>query len=294
MKIAYICYEDIGTYASPVENEDQKLFQFLKQKGLDIHFMLWTDPLADWSHFDLALLKAPWDYFEKIDLFYAWLEELKQKNVPLLNPYEVVRWNSDKHYLRDIAAAGLPVTPTLFVEKGHKADLAAYFDQFNSVKLIVKPCISAGSKNTYAITPEQLTEFTPKLNGLLQQESFMVQPFLPQIQEEGEWSLLFFNGRFSHAVLKKAKAGDFRVQHYLGGTIHPQPPSAELIQHAEAYVHRFAKDCLYARVDGTLVDGQFVLMELELIEPFLFLFTDLNSYERYFKALQQLTVSSLV
>ncbi|GAA4418289.1 hypothetical protein GCM10023187_51580 [Nibrella viscosa] len=294
MKIAYICYEDIGTYASSVENEDQALFRFLKTKGLDIHFMLWTDPLAQWSHFDLALLKAPWDYFEKIDQFYAWLDTLKQQHVPLLNPYDIVRWNSDKHYLRDIAAAGFPVTPTLFLEKGEQADLAAYFDQFNSVKLIVKPCISAGSKNTYAISREQLSDFTPKLNALLQQEAFMVQPFLTQIQEEGEWSLLFFNGVFSHAVLKKAKAGDFRVQHYLGGTIHPQQPSPALVQAAEAYVRRFAKDCLYARVDGTLVAEQFVLMELELIEPFLFLFTDPNSYERYFEALQHLTVSSLV
>jgi glutathione synthase/RimK-type ligase-like ATP-grasp enzyme len=116
----------------------------------------------------------------------------------------------------------------------------------------------------------------------------MAQPFLPQIQEEGEWSFVFFNGKFSHSLLKKAKPGDFRVQHYLGGTIHSAQAPAHLLKEATAYAEAFAKSCLYVRVDGLEVDKHFMLMELELIEPFLFLFTHPQGYENYYTGLMQL------
>jgi glutathione synthase/RimK-type ligase-like ATP-grasp enzyme len=148
--------------------------------------------------------------------------------------------------------------------------------------------VSGGAKNTFALTREAVPEIMPVIHQLLQEESFLVQPFLPQIQTQGEWSFVFFNGKFSHCLLKKAKSGDFRVQHYLGGTIHPDVPPAGLLDTTAAYVDRFAKGCLYARVDGVMADNRFLLMELELIEPFLFLDTHPHSYENYYQALQEL------
>ena len=285
MKIAYVCYEDVGKYASSVENEDQVLLEFLKAKGLDMTMVVWTDVEVNWADYDLAVLKSPWDYFDKIDRFYDWLNNLDQLNVPLLNPVEIVKWNSDKHYLREIADAGLPVTTTLYLEKGEKPDLARCFDKLQSEILIVKPCISGGSKNTIKITRSNLTEVNLLVRDYLREEAYMVQPFLTEIESQGEWSFLFFNGSFSHNLLKKAKPGDFRVQHYLGGSIHAEPAPAHLLRSAEKYVKQFAKDCLYARVDGLEINGEFVLMELELIEPFLFLFTNPDSYQNYFDAL---------
>jgi glutathione synthase/RimK-type ligase-like ATP-grasp enzyme len=208
--------------------------------------------------------------------------------VPLLNLSHIIRWNADKHYLAEIEASGLSVTPTLFLEKGQEADLALCLDRFKTDKLVIKPCISGGSKHTFAINKEEIGETYTKLQPLLRQESFMVQPFLHQIQQEGEWSFVFFNGQFSHSLLKKAHPGDFRVQHYLGGSIHAGPAPAHLLKEATAYVEAFAKDCLYARVDGLKVNNHFMLMELELIEPFLFLFTHPGSYENYFQALKKL------
>ena len=287
MKIAYIIYEDQGKYTAPVGgDEDGDLFRFLRGQGLAIEQKIWTDPAVRWADYDLALLKSPWDYFDKIGQFRAWLDTLDAAGVRLLNPAATVRWNSDKHYLADIAAAGLPVTPTVFLEQHRRPDLAACLGQFDTDRLIVKPCVSGGSKNTVALRRDQLEAYAPRLEALLREEAFMVQPFIPEIESEGEWSLVFFGGQFSHCVLKKAKAGDFRVQHYLGGTIHPQTPTPALLAQARAYVEQFARDCLYARVDGTLIDGQFVLMELELIEPFLFLFTHPGSFENYGRALQ--------
>lgn len=292
MNIALITYLDKGAYASPtVANEDDTLLEFLQAKSLKIEKVIWNDPQIDWEKYELALLKSPWDYFDLITDFYDWLAMLKSKNIRLLNPIEVVTWNADKHYLQDIEKAGLNVTPSIFLSKGEQVDLSIYFDQLKSTKLIVKPAVSGGSKNTFKVTAENAQEVGEKINALITIEDFIVQPFLTEIEENGEWSFLFFGGKFSHALLKKAKPGDFRVQHAFGGSIHPQVAPPHLLVSATQYIDQFAKDCLYARVDGTVVNDQFLLMELELIEPFLFLNADPAAYENYYQALESLLVN---
>lgn len=289
MKIAYVTYEDQGKYTSKVENEDIKLLHFLQAKGLDLTIEVWSDQNVSWEVYDLALIKSPWDYFDRIQDFYEWLDKIEKSGLRMLNPFQAVRWNADKHYLKDIANTGLRVTPTHFIEKNEVPDLELYFNLFSTETLIIKPVISGGSKNTFKFARNNISELTPKIVALLQEEAFMLQPFLREIQEEGEWSFLFFNGKFSHSLLKKAKAGDFRVQHYLGGTIHSQNPPPGLLDKAQQYVDRFARECLYARVDGVVMEGEFHLMELELIEPFLFLFTHPESYKNYYTALKEIT-----
>lgn len=289
MKIALITYHDQGAYASPtVVNEDDKLLEFLQHKGLNIEKVIWNHPQIQWENYDLAILKSPWDYFDLIADFYAWLEMLKAKNVRLLNPTATVKWNADKHYLQNIMDKGLLVTPSIFLEKDAHVNLNSYFDEFETEKLIVKPCVSGGAKNTFKVTKANVDEINAKLGALIREEAFIVQPFLAEIEENGEWSFLFFGQQFSHALLKKVKTGDFRVQHAHGGSIHPQEAPAQLLQSAQRYVDQFAQHCLYARVDGTVVNGEFLLMELELIEPFLFLDTDPSACERYYQALIKL------
>lgn len=288
MNIAFITYLDKGDFASPTaENEDDTLLNFLKEKGLSIEKVIWNDKDVHWENYNLAILKSPWDYFDLIEDFYNWLAMLQSKNVKLLNPIEIVKWNADKHYLKDIAQAGLNVAQSIFLNKGENINLTNYFEVFNGEAFIVKPCVSGGSKNTFKVDLANVEEINQKLKTLLTEEDFIIQPFIKEIETEGEWSFLFFGGKFSHCLLKKAKNGDFRVQHYLGGSIHPQNPPQHLLQSAQQYVDEFAADCLYARVDGIEVKGNFVLMELELIEPYLFLNTNNNSYENYYKALQK-------
>ncbi|RNL51717.1 hypothetical protein D7004_14110 [Pedobacter jejuensis] len=289
MNIAYVTYQDKGAYDSTtVESEDDQLLDFLKSKGLTIEKVIWNDPSVNWDNYQLAILKSPWDYFDFINDFYQWLEVLEAKNIRLLNPTDVVKWNADKHYLLEIEAAGLKVTPSVFLNRSQQTNLNSYFKQFNTDKLIVKPCISGGSKNTFKVTSDTVEDITEKLKLLLLDEEFIVQPFLNEITDSGEWSLIFFNGKFSHALLKKAKSGDFRVQHAYGGTIYPQEPTEKLLAEAQSYVDLFAKNCLYARVDGAVINNEFVLMELELIEPFLFLNTNPSNYEHYYAALLEL------
>ncbi|SFA60563.1 glutathione synthetase, ATP-grasp domain [Pedobacter suwonensis] len=289
MKIALITYLDKGAYdTTTVESEDDKLLNFLKEKGLTIDLVIWNNPHINWEDYQVAILKSPWDYFDLIEDFYTWLDLLATKKVKLLNPINVVRWNSDKRYLKEIEAAGLKIIPSIFINKQNRVSLKHFFDEFNTDKLIVKPCISGGAKNTFKVTIDHVEAVNHQLNHLLQEEDFIIQPFLPEILESGEWSFIFFNGTYSHSLIKKAKPGDFRVQPAHGGSVHPQNPDHDLIAMAQQYVDLFAKNCLYARVDGTFVNGEFLLMELELIEPFLFLNTAPENYDRYYEALKKL------
>lgn len=289
MKIALITYLDKGSYdTTTVESEDDKLLYFLKEKGLTIDLVIWNNPHINWEDYQVAILKSPWDYFDLIEDFYTWLDLLVTKKVKLLNPVNVVRWNSDKRYLKEIEAAGLKIIPSIFINKQNHLSLKHFFDEFNTDKLIVKPCISGGAKNTFKVTIDHVEAVNHQLNHLLQEEDFIIQPFLPEILESGEWSFIFFNGTYSHSLIKRAKPGDFRVQPAHGGSVHPQNPDHDLIAMAQQYVDLFAKNCLYARVDGTFVNGDFLLMELELIEPFLFLNTAPENYDRYYEALKKL------
>lgn len=289
-KLALVTYNDQGKYTSTVENEDTILLNFLNDKGFNINFEIWNDPQVNWDQYDLLILKSPWDYFDLIHDFNSWLDVIEQKKIRMLNPLPIVRWNTDKHYLQDIAQAGFSITPSSWIEKGEAFKVEKLFRQFGSEKIIVKPCISGGAKNTFAITRENAEEYTIKLNALFSQEAFLAQPFLPEVQTAGEWSFLFFNGAFSHSLLKIPQEGDFRVQHYLGGRILPTSPPPHLLKVATDIVEQFAAGCLYARVDGLEVAGTFMLMELELIEPFLFLFTCENALENYYQALRQMLV----
>lgn len=284
MNIAFVCYKGKETF-SIIENENLLLLEFLQGKGLKIQREVWDDPQVDWAAYDLAILKAPWDYFDKIEQFNQWLRQLDEAGVRLLNPTDTVRWNSDKHYLQDLAAAGMDIIPSSFLEKGQQADWQSYFDHFQAEKLIMKPAVSGGAKNTFVLKREEILSEIPKLQSLLNEEAYLLQPFISRIQEEGEWSFVFFGGRFSHCLLKTAKSGDFRVQHVHGGAVHAMEPPKDLLEVARQYVDTFAKGCLYARVDGVRLDGTFALMELELIEPYLYLFTHEQGFENYYKAL---------
>ena len=289
MNIALVTYLDQGKYDSDtVESEDDKLLNFLQAKGLTIRKVIWNDSNVNWDDYQFAVLKSPWDYFDLLEQFLDWLNLLEAKKVKLLNPIDVIRWNVDKHYLQEIQHAGLKIIPSIFVKQNEKINFRVFFKLFATEKLIVKPCVSGGAKNTFKVNPANANEIEKKLEELLETEDFIIQPFLPEILDSGEWSFIFFNGVYSHALVKQAKAGDFRVQPAHGGSVHPQNPDKKVIETAAGYVQKFAKNCLYARVDGVFVNGDFLLMELELVEPFLFLNTDQQNYERYYKALTEL------
>lgn len=284
-QIALVTYFNTGNFSGISDEENDKLFDFLTRKGHSVSFQIWDDPAVDWTQFELIILKSPWDYFDKIDAFNAWLDKLEQLNCRVLNPVATVRWNSDKRYLKDVQDKGMKIVPTMWLEKGSQFVAADAFAALNAEKIIVKPSVSGGAKNTFALTAADAAEKAESINTLLRQEAFLVQPFVEEVKTKGEWSFLFFNGAYSHTVLKTAKPGDFRVQHFFGGTIHTPEPPAALLEQAHNLVDAFAQGCLYARVDGVEINGELHLMELELIEPFLFMATSEGAFERYYEAL---------
>lgn len=293
MKIAVITYDNKGAYASNEVNEDVMLEKMLKELGLDFSFEIWSDPQVIWQEYALLLIKSPWDYFDRYGEFKAWCEKIQEFGIPSLNSIDTILWNSDKWYLREIQEKGFPIVPTQYLKKKEPLHLESYFKEFNTDTLVIKPTVSGGSKNTLKLDLQNWQEHGVSIQTWLEEEDFMVQPFVEEVAKTGEYSYLFFNGKFSHAVLKSPKKGEFRVQHFFGGEIHPITPKEKELNYIQQIVDTFAADTLYARVDGVWTEGVFYLMELELIEPYLFLFISEEAQENYKKAIEA-QVSKLI
>ncbi|WP_400193085.1 RimK family alpha-L-glutamate ligase [Hymenobacter sp. B81] len=291
MHLALVTSVVLEQYAAAnVANEDDLLANYLRAQGLRVSLAVWSDAQVDWRSFDAVVLKSPWDYFDRPAEFHRWLDHLDAAGVALLNPTAIVRYNADKAYLLDLQAAGVGVVPTRHLPRGSRAEPERWLTELGTEKVVVKPTVGGGAKDTFALTPATAATARPQLQSLLAVADFLVQPFVEQVQTTGEWSLVFFGGELSHCVLKTPKPGDFRVQHYLGGSIRAVTAPPHIEQAARDIVRRFAPGCLYARVDG--VDspaGGFWLMELELIEPFLYLeIGGKQACVRYYQALRQL------
>lgn len=263
----------IATSAALVELSpaDQQLRALLTAGGQASEVCVWNDPQVDWRRFDAVLIRSIWDYFQHYSAYLAWLDHLRTLGVRTLNPERVLRWNSDKRYLRELAAAGVAIAPTTWLPGAHLAEHLAV-QAFDS-EWVIKPAVSGGAWHTVRgrVGTTKLAQAVAALPADLE---FLVQPYLPEIAALGEWSLLYFGGAYSHAVLKTPAAGDYRVQSQYGGHTQALQPPAQLLaaaQHALAATDQLIGEPLtYARVDGVMVNEAFVLMELELIEPYLF------------------------
>jgi len=240
--------------------------------AMDIAFELvdWRDPAVDWTRFDVVLPKGCWNYFEHVADFQAWMDRLGRDGVRLINPREVVRWNLAKPYLLELAAAGIPVAPLLYFTPGSQPDLDPVLAARGWAQVVLKPAISAGAWKTLRTSAPLGDEARALAAELLGGSGLIVQPFFEEIVREGEWSLLFFGGEFSHAVLKTPRADDFRSQPTWGAAATPVDPPAAMLEQAEAVLRAAPGRLTYARVDGFRRDGVLHLMELEVIEPYLF------------------------
>jgi glutathione synthase/RimK-type ligase-like ATP-grasp enzyme len=279
-RIAFANYSQLPT----INTDEQPSADVLKAHGIQVEAVIWNDPNVVWETFDAVILRATWDYFTQLDRFLAWIDSLEQKGIRLLNPPNIVRWNAHKTYLRDLAAQGVPTIPTVWLDCGTQANLAQELQRQNWSTAIIKPTVSGGAFQTWITTDDPVAD-QQKFEALLAQSDVMIQPFIKEIQTSGEWSLLFLGGEFSHAVVKRPQRGDFRVQREYGGSFTSEKPSAALIEQASRIIDAVDSPLLYARVDGIEVDGTLTLMELELIEPFLFLGSDPQAQRRFAEAI---------
>ena len=284
MNIALVSYRKEEKFSQVVtDDEDDDLLAYLIANGINIEIAIWNDQNIEWTQFDLLIIKSPWDYHNHLNKFLQWLDEMQAAGIKVLNTVEVIKWNSNKKYLKEITEFGLPVIASEYLLKGSLVD-EQLFDLFNTHKLVIKPCVSAGAQNTVLIDKKDFAENTLRLNQLLKNEDFIVQPFVKEIQE-GEWSFLFFNGNYSHCVLKTPKLDDFRVQHDHGGQVSYPEANREYMEQAKMYLNILPEIPLYARVDGVIIQNHFHLMELELIEPYLFFNGNKSLLNNYYQAL---------
>ncbi len=267
-------YEDPAPghwYTDNILEDDRLLIEALVARGLAPRRVSWSRAGVDWSSFDAAVFRTTWDYFDRFAEFCAWLERVEEQT-RLHNPAPQVRWNADKHYLGELEARGVHTVPTVFIERGAAADLETLMREHGHEQAVLKPAVSGAGRDTYRLRRGHAGEHQPRLEALLRGESMMLQPFQRDILERGERTLVVIDGRFTHAVRKVARPGEFRVQDDHGGTVHPYRPEPDEIAFAERAMAACDPLPLYGRVDMIRDnDGALAVMELELIEPELWL-----------------------
>ena len=278
------------------EVDDLPFHQAIVDAGIDMERPIWDDPAVDWKSFDLVLIRTTWDYQEKQQDFNAWAERISVET-RLVNPVNVVVWNTAKTYLRDLERVGAPLTPTKWLDQGTQVDIQAMMQGLGWTRGFLKPVVGATARETlpFDCSPESLEKAQAHLDRLLPVESMMLQPFLASVMEEGEYSAIFFGGEFSHGVQKIPVAGDYRVQDDFGATDKPHTFSAsdyETVQQIEKSLLRLVKErfdgvtLTYARVDMIRdAEGKLRLNELELVEPSLFFRHDSESPKRFVNVL---------
>lgn len=279
--IAFVTYHK----APHLTPDDATALSALRDAGISVTPVIWNLPSNDWKAYDAIILRSCWDYHQKLDDFRGWLNHIAALQIPLWNPAEIVYWNLHKKYLQDLAAQGVSIPRTIWLKAGSPAPLQTLLQDYGFAQAVVKPAVSATAWQTWRTSPANAQHDQTRLDELLRSSDVMIQEFIPEVTISGEWSLLFLGGEFSHAVVKRPQFGDFRVQSDFGGTYHAETPPPELIQQARTILSRINRPLLYARVDGVVRNGEFVLMELELIEPQLFLGLHPSAPERFAAAI---------
>ena len=237
----------------------------LRAGGFEVSARPWTAP-GDLAPFDAVLPLVVWGYHERYEEWLALLDRLEADSVRCINPPPLLRWNSDKAYLAELDAKGIPTVHTIAVEELDEHALREARDRFGCDQLVVKPPVSASATGTF------LLKSGDPVPGEVAGCRMLIQPFMASIAAEGEYSIMLFGGAFSHAIVKRPKAGDFRVQPHLGGTEVSCAAPLGALQLAQSALAAAPAEALYARVDMVAdEEGALRIMELELIEPALWL-----------------------
>ncbi len=253
--------------------------------GVDVVAAPWDEDGGLWRTCDAVLVRSPWDYHMRVREFVSWAHGLEEAGVPVWNPATLMGWNVSKTYLRELADAGVQTVPTVWLEPGAVDNWPHLIRESGWQELVLKPTVGASSFLTFRTTQEEVAARPDRLARLAEQGGALAQPFVQEVLTEGEWSLIYFEGRYSHAVRKRARQGEFRVQVEFGGEEIPETPPVEVAAAGRKALETLPVEPLYARVDGIETEAGFVLTELELIEPVLFLASDPAAAERFAEAI---------
>lgn len=273
-RLCFLTMDDLSGYVS----DDQLAIGPLADLGWQVDSVSWRSTETDWNKYDIVVIRTTWDYHQAPGEFVKALRTIDRSTAGLENSLSLVEWNIDKRYLIDIAERGCEIVPTIWFEGEITVDLFNKWQIAHSTdELVLKPTISATAKDTF-----RLNKFDAEVSAVLNGRSIMIQPFLKNVVADGEYSLFYFNGEYSHTIIKRPKKNDYRVQEEHGGIIEKVEPEAELKAVALSIQNLIEPLPLYSRVD--LVrgdDGKYKLMELELIEPALYFRMDTEAASRF-------------
>jgi len=268
--------------------DDLLVMEPLRQLGVEVSPLIWDSADAQSRNPSSIVIRSCWDYHYRPRRFLRWINQTDRQGDGLWNSARVIEWNLDKIYLRDLNRLGVTTPETVWLERNARADLQTVLEEQGWRKAVVKPLISATAFRTWVTSPETAKSEQSAFEQVLSESGAMVQRFVDEVRTRGEWSLIFFGGKYSHAVLKKPLMGDFRVQEEYGGQAESAAPAARLIEQSQNIVALIPERLLFARVDAVEVDGRLWLMELELIEPVLFLNRDALAPRRFAEAIASL------
>ena len=251
--------------------DDVHAHEPMAQLGWRVSPLSWKQVEIPWSEFDAVIIRSCWDYPPHTTDFLEILAQINQVT-RLANPLELVRWNLSKAYLRDLEASGIGIVPTLWADDLDESSLLACLERLNTVGMVIKPVVGANGVDTFHISRSTDPGKLKEIIRLFRNRAHMVQPFMNKVITEGEFSLFYFNGKYSHAILKKPTGSEFRSQEERGATIKAARPEARLLLRGRQALDSVSPAPLYARVDFVRDDdGEFRVMEMELIEPSLYL-----------------------
>jgi glutathione synthase/RimK-type ligase-like ATP-grasp enzyme len=248
--------------------DDRRLIAAFAERGVDAEPVAWTDPGVDWDAYDAAVLRSTWDYVDDLAHFLEVMAAIEQSHCTLLNSADAVRWNTDKRYLDELDRMGVPIVPLV---RGTRADaprIRASIGEAGWDELVLKPAVGVGGSG---VTRASAATLLHVLDALPADTEVMVQPFADAILDEGELSFIFLGGALSHVLRKRPATGDFRAHGIYGGTVEPTDADSDDVAQVEAMLARLPFELLYARFDVVRVGGRLAVLELELIEPMLYL-----------------------
>ncbi|WP_374688201.1 RimK family alpha-L-glutamate ligase [Promineifilum sp.] len=250
--------------------DDRRLIAEFARQGDEAISVVWSDTSVDWNQFDLALIRSTWDYIDERERFLSVLAEIDRSSCRLFNPLEAVRWNSVKSYLFDLHEWLIPIVPSLSASAADAPALQDAAIQRGWQQAVLKPMIGAGAADVTLVAAQDIAATLGQLAAKQPHQAFLLQPLVESVLDEGEWSFIFIDGEFSHALLKKPAPDDYRAHGIYGGTVKAIEPRRDDLLQAKAILASLPFDLLYARLDLVRVAGRLAVMELELIEPILY------------------------
>ena len=250
--------------------EDRELASVLRNDfDAQVDFVVWNDVGVDWDAYDVLVTRSCWDYHENIELWFHWLDHADSFRGNLINPAKILRWNTNKRYLLELQTRGATIVPSVIISSGAPDDIAAAVRATGWDRFVVKPCISMTSYATHRLRAGETIPEVPNVGDA----GIIIQPYISEIEHIGEHSLVFLEGEFAYAAVKTPKVGDFRVQEEYGGELNAVTVPQNLIDTCQTIV-QLIDPVPYARVDGVITNGEFQLMELEVIDPAMYMVTD--------------------